>query len=98
MTSNLRSFRKATQWSGAITGKVPLPFSTYLTTHLMKTFEQQTAYNKSLMLLQQFCLGKESLNPLRITRNCENKVQNFPHLMQVMYRYVYTGTSVHKGL
>ena len=84
MTSNLRPFRKATQWSGAITGKVPLPFSTYLTTHLMKTFEQQKAHNKPQMFLQQFYLGKESLNPLRITRNCDSKVQNIPHLMQVM--------------
>jgi len=54
----------------------------------MKTFEQQTAHNKSPMFLQQLCLGKESLNPLRITRNCDSKVQNFPHLMQVMYRYI----------
>jgi hypothetical protein len=40
------------------------------------------------MFLKQFCLGKESLNPLRITRNFDSKVQNFPHLMQVMYRYI----------
>lgn len=50
------------------------------------------------MFLQQCYLGKESLFPLRITRSYESKLQNFPRLMQEMYRYTQVQYQCTQGI